>query len=305
MKTVSFQAKDKKLGAGGKGLPIPKNANQIAMAAGPDATERANETLAETRLRDPSAVDEQFPTAAHIESDPRDPMLALKAELVEDNLKAQKEEGSDKPLPGVTPFGVLQAKDSDFQRLIEIRERELEKQFEQWFATNFDRMDPTHKAMARQLFGKFYNDRLSNLDTNLETTKRIARLKITGPQTKEDLYLMYAMEAGLIDTDYLDNILHPEKVERNQQEEARQKNYRRGMFNPKRFVRGDWGLKDRLVNAKNITGRNTEAQFGNTFRFGTEGKPFTVQGNVSATEEKQTNFRKTLSMLENDDTVEL
>lgn len=302
MKTVTFQAKDKKLGAGGKGLPIPKNADQIAMAGGKDATERTEDELADTRLRDPSAVDEQFPTAAHIESDKRDPMLALKAELVEDNLKAQEQAGSDKPLPGVTPFGVLQAKDSDFQRLIEIREKELEKQFEQWFATNFDRMDPTHKAMARQLFGKFYQDRLNNLDTNLETTKRIARLKITGPQTKEDLYLMYAMEAGLIDTDYLDNLLHPEKVARNQNDEARQANYRRGLFNPKRFVRGDWGLKNREVNAKAVLGRNNP---GSTFGFGVGGSPFTVQGNVSAQGEKQTNFRKTLSMLEDDDTLDV
>lgn len=299
MKTVTFQAKDKKLGAGGKGLPIPKNADQIAMAGGKDATERTEDELANTPLRDPSAVDEQFPTAAHIESDPRDPMLALKAELVEDNMK-EKGPGA---LPGVTPFGILQAKDSDFQRLIEIREKELEKQFEQWFATNFDRMDPTHKAMARQLFGKFYQDRLNNLDTNLETTKRIARLKITGPQTKEDLYLMYAMDAGLIDTDYLDNLLHPEKVARNQNNEARQANYRRGLFNPKRFVRGDWGLKNRKNNAMAVLGRNAD-RIGGTFGFGVGGSPFTVQGNVSEQGEKQTNFRKTLSMLEDDDTLD-
>jgi hypothetical protein len=300
MKTVTFQAKDKKLGAGGKGLPIPKNADQIAMAGGKDATERTEQELADTPLRDAGAVDEQFPTATHIESDPRDPMLALKAELVEDNMK-EKGPGA---LPGVTPFGILQAKDSDFQRLIEIREKELEKQFEQWFATNFDRMDPTHKAMARQLFGKFYQDRLNNLDTNLETTKRIARLKITGPQTKEDLYLMYAMEAGLVDTDYLDNLLHPERVARNQNDEARQANYRRGLFNPKRFVRGDWGLKNRQNNATAVLGRNAN-RIGGTSGFGVGGSPFTVQGNVSEQGEKQTNFRKTLSMLEDDDTLDV
>lgn len=301
MKTVTFQAKDKKLGAGGKGLPIPKNADQIAMAGGKDATPRTEQELAETPLRDSQSVDEQFPTAAHIESDPRDPMLALKAELVEDSMKAQETQGGEAK-PGVTPFGVLQAKDSDFQRLIEIRERELEKQFEQWFATNFDRMDPTHKALARKLFEKFYNDRLKNLDTNLETTKRIARLKITGPQTKEDLYLLYAMDAGLIDTDYLDNLLHPEQVKRNQDEAQRQANYRRGMFNPKRFVRGDWGLKNREDNAKAVHGRNN---VGSTFKFGVDGKPFTVQGNVSAEGEKRTNFRKTLAMLEDDDTLDV
>lgn len=295
MKTVTFKAKDKTLGQGGKGLPIPKNANQIAMAAGPDATDRTEQELEDTPLRDKEAVDEQFPTAAHIDSDPRDPILAAKADLSEANMKAQSEAGVNKPLPGVTPFGVLQAKDSDFQRLIEIREKELETKFEQWFATNFDRMDPTHKAMARQMFGKFYTDRLNNLDTNLEMTKRIARLKITGPETKDDLYLLFAMESGLIDTDYLDNLLHPERVKRNQDEEKRQANYRRGIFNPKRFVGGDWGNKDRWDNAYEAVGRRDP---GNTPLFGLNNSPFTVQGDVDATTERKTNFQKTLSMLQ-------
>jgi len=112
---------------------------------------------------------------------------------------------------------------------------------------------------------------------------------------------MYAMDAGLIDTDYLDNLLHPERVERNQNEQARQNNYRRGIFNPKRFVRGDWGLKDRKVNAMSVLGRNAD-KIGGTFGFGVDGAPFTVQGDVSAKGEKKTNFRKTLAMLQDDDT---
>lgn len=290
MKTVTFQAKDKTLGQGGKGLPIPKNANQIQMPGGADATDRTTEELEQTPLRDPAAVDEQFPTAAHIDSKPGDALLAAKVDLAEQTQAAKP--GS---LPGVTPFGILQAKDSDFQRLIEIREKELALQFEKWFASNFDKMDVTHKAAARELFGKFYQDRLANLDTNLELTRRIARLKITGPQTKEDLELLYAMEAGLVDTKYLDDLLHPERAIQEQQEAVRQTRFRRGLFNPKRFIRGDNGGFTRGDNAQRATGRTFDIPASS---FGVDGTAFSAVGDVDETEEMlNTNFAKTLDMI--------
>jgi hypothetical protein len=72
----------------------------------------------------------------------------------------------------------------------------------------------------------------------------------------------------------------------------------------KRFVRGDWGLKNRQNNATAVLGRNAN-RIGGTSGFGVGGSPFTVQGNVSEQGEKQTNFRKTLSMLEDDDTLDV
>lgn len=290
MKTVSFQAKDKKLSQGGAGLPIPKNASQIQMPGGPDSTDRTEAELLATPLRDPTAVDEQFPTAAHIDSKPGDALLAAKVDLA-----AKTAEAVPGGLPGVTPFGVLQAKDSDFQRLIDIREKELNVQFERWFAVNFDKMDVTHKAAARELFGKFYEDRLKNLDTNIELTRKIARLKVTGPQTKEDLYLLYALEAGLIDTAYLDNLLHPERAISKQKEEVRQARFRRGLFNPKRFVRGDNGGFNRGDVAKEAVGRNFDIPAAS---FGVNGTAFSVVGDVDESEEiMNTNFEKTLDMI--------
>lgn len=271
------------LGAGGKGLPIPANANQIAMAAGPDATDRTQQELAATNIRQPNTVDEQFPTAALQSSDPRDPMMKTKMELEAIGRAQQTASGVTAPLPGATPLGLMVAQDSDFQRLIDIREKELEMQFEQWFASNFDKMDPTHKAMARKLYEKFYNDRLSNLDQNLETTRRLARMKIAGIQSVEDLKLAYAAESGQIDTDYLDNLLHPERVARNQNEQARQAAFVRGIFNPKRFVRGDWGPNTRVVNSMKYSGRNTASPAA---LFGVNGDPFSVVGNVNADQER-------------------
>lgn len=291
MKQVSFTAKDKKLGQGGKGLPIPTNANQIQMAAGEDAQDRTDAELKELPLRDASQVDVQFPTAAHIDSQKGDALLAAKVDLA----RATQTARGEGALPGVTDFGILQAKDSDFQRLIDIREKELNVQFEQWFASNFDKMDVTHKATARKLFGKFYEDRLQNLDKNLETTRKIARLKITGPQTKEDLYLLYAQEAGLIDTKYLDNLLHPERAIKEVMAQNRQIKFRRGLFNPKRFIRGDAGGHSRASNAAQAVGRTASPAASG---YGVDGTPFSAVGNVSATQEVyNTNFQNTLDMI--------
>ena len=260
------------------------------MPGGKDATDRTEEELESTPLRDPGAVDEQFPTAAHIDSKPGDALLAAKVDLA-----AQTEAAKPGGLPGVTPFGVLQAKDSDFQRLIDIREKEINVQFEKWFASNFDKMDVTHKAAARELFAKFYEDRLKNLDTNIELTRKIARLKVTGPQTKEDLYLLYALEAGLIDTKYLDNLLHPERAIAEDKEIVRQARFRRGLFNPKRFIRGDNGGYDRGDLSQRATGRNFDIPAA---RFGVDGSAFSAVGTVDDTEEMMnTNFDKTLDML--------
>lgn len=297
MKTVTFKAKDKKLKQGGKGLPIPENANQIQMPGGNNATDRTDAELEATAIRDPTAVDVQFPTAAHIEKPNKDDLLlAAKLDLSKANQAAQANvPANQRPMPGVTPFGVMQAKDSDFQRLIEIREKELNVQFEKWFASNFDKMDVTHKATARELFSKFYEDRLKNLDTNLEQTRKIARLKITGPQTKEDLYLLYALEAGLIDTAYLDNLLHPERAIEQQKEFVRQTRFRRGLFNPRRFIRGDPGSFIRSDNARLATGR---AVAPSAARFGVDGNAFSAVGNVTEVEEQMnTNFDKTLEMI--------
>ena len=290
MRTVSFKAKDKSKG----GIPEQKNANQIVMAAGEDASERDQKEFEETPLYSKDDVDEQFPTAAFQDSKPDDKLLAMKAELGKANEAAQAAADPDKkPLPGVTPFGVMMAKDSDFQRLIEIREKELELRFEQWFASNFDKMDPAHKAMARDTYQKFYNDRLKNLDTNLEQTRRLARLAITGPQTKEDLYLMFAKDSGLIDTAYLDNLLHPEKVEDETKAKTRQTNFRRGLFSPKRFLRGaSHEPREQMSRATNNRSLAAPAAF-----FGVDGVPFSAMGDVDADQEKNSNFQGTLGML--------
>jgi hypothetical protein len=127
-KTVTFQAKKKKSPA--KINPAP---NQVSMAGGPGGEDRPanlavkdgvvvdSGSLATTPLRSNTATDEQFPTAALNKSDPRDALQTAKLELQADPEAA----------PGMTKFGKLIAKDSDFEWLRAKREQEAEANFQQ------------------------------------------------------------------------------------------------------------------------------------------------------------------------------
>jgi hypothetical protein len=95
-----------------------------------DPTEgRQGRALDSVPLRDPQAVDEQFPTSAFVDRDNKKDVI-MNAKLA----------SQDDSKPGVTPFGQLIAKDSDFQWLQQKREQEEYANFQHWFALNFDKM---------------------------------------------------------------------------------------------------------------------------------------------------------------------
>jgi len=257
-------------------IPHTPSPNALSMAGGKEGAERPDVgeagSLESTPLRDPTAVDEQFPTAALATKDKRDEIMDAKMEL-------------QGPL-GDTPFGKLQAKDSDFQWLQKKREQEAYANFQQWFATNFDRMSPEQKALARELFPRFYQERLEELQRQLKMTEKLARLKIEGIKDKNDLILQYAAESGFIDSDPMEHILHPERAEYAQRKDAREARYMRGLLNPRRLARGDWGIRNRKTNAKQLLGRETAA-FGAhpAFELGTK-SGFSAYGKLDSNTEK-------------------
>ena len=238
-------------------------------------------------LRDPSQSDEQFPTTAYESPEEEDALMTAKLQM--------QQQGK-----GVTPFGVLQAKDSDFEWLRRKREASEYANFSQWFAQNFDKMDVTQKKLAKELFPSFYNERLQQLDRSISLQAKLAKLKLLGIEGKEDLMLQYAAEAGYIDADPLENILHPERVKALQKEKERQTRFGRGLLNPNRLLRGDWGQKDRATNSSALTGRQSASPkygAGNPF-FASDPTPSGAhtspdwEGNMSA--QAQHDFMKQL-----------
>ena len=282
---MSATTQDKKVlrfkedGKGKNEIPTTVAPNAVQMGGSPTGGERTDAELEAVPLRSRVDTDEQFATDALTKEDPRDAVMTAKQELSANT-------------PGYTPFGQLIAKDSDFEWLRSKREAEAEANFQQWFASNFDRASPEQKELARSLWPDFYQQRLNLLEKEINLQRRIARLKVTGIQTKEDLLLQYALESGFIDGDGLNNILHPEKVRNRQEDAQRQARFVRGLFNPKRLPRGDWGDESRAVNSSAVLGRTAVPP---SARFGTGNRPFSAIGSPNNNQERTASFQRQLT----------
>lgn len=221
-------------------------------------------------LRKVDGVDEQFPTDALGAEDPRDEIMSAK-------LSSQ-----DPVYPGETPFGQLIAKDSDFEWARRKREAEAYANFQQWFALNFDKMSPPQKEIAKKLFPRFYQERLRQLDRTVELQRKLAKLKLLGPEDSNDLMLQYAAEAGFIESDPLHAILHPEEAQKQKDAASRRERYSRGLLNPRRLARGDWGTGKRKENAEGIFGDGRIPGGSNAaYKLGVGDAGFSAFGTVS------------------------
>lgn len=219
------------------------------------------------QFRAANDMDEQFPSSGYQAQEDKDALMASKL--------------SSQTTQGVTPFGVLQAKDSDFEWLRRKREASEYANFSAWFATNFDKMDVTQKRLAKQLFPQFYQERLEQLDRSIALQGRLAKLKLLGIEGKDDLLLQYAAEAGFINADPLENILHPEKAKANHDQAQRQLRFSRGLLNPNRLLRGDWGVETRAKNSAQIwEGRPASGAPG----LGVDGVGFSAGGTLSGSD---------------------
>lgn len=114
------QLKFKEVGAsnGKNDIPETNDPMAIAMAGGKDGADRTQAEFQKTPIRDRTATDEQYPTADLTAEDPRDAVMQAKMEL------------QDPAKPGITPFGQLVAKDSDFKWLQKKRDQEAEANFQ-------------------------------------------------------------------------------------------------------------------------------------------------------------------------------
>ena len=183
----------------------------------PAAGERT-ENLENVAPRTKGVMDEQFPTAALTEYDPRDKEMAAKLALQEES-------------PGYTPFGKLIAKDSDFEWLQRKQAAAEVADFERWFAKEFDLMDPAQKARAKELYPEFYAARKKLLKIQTKNLQRLARIKLEGISSFKDLQTVYLAESGRLNLGPLQNLLHPEsKTAMNAK--IQQKTFVRGLANP-------------------------------------------------------------------------
>lgn len=124
-------------------------------------------------------------------------------------------------------LGEQQFKTEDAQWLLRKVQAAKDANFQAWFAKNFDKTGVTAKAWARDVFPEFYEQRMRTLDINLDTLRKLARIKIRGLETPEDVALQYAADKGLLPLEQLQNLLNPNLGD----EEANANRFERGLFN--------------------------------------------------------------------------
>lgn len=193
--------------------------NQITPAAG-----LRQVSLSQTAPRTPGVMDEQFPTASLTAYEPeKDREMVAKLQLG----KAAQEAGA--PI-GYTPFGKMEAKKEDFDWYQRKQAAAEVANFQRWFAKEFDLMDPAQKKRAKELYPEFYAQRKKLLKQQAKNLVRLAKIKLEGIQSFNDLQTQYLAETGRLDVGPLQNLLNPEKTALGLQ--GQQKNFVRGLANP-------------------------------------------------------------------------
>lgn len=154
----------------------------------------------------------QFP-ARYYEPDDRDDYMALKGELAT----------RERPAP-VT--------DEDISAILRKRAAvEVAKQ-ENWFQNSwqFNSSDPNKQRWAQSVFPEYFARREQVIDEQTMLQNALAKIKLRGPRSREDIDLLYAIDMGLVD---------PDNKAIWDLEGKSLANPKRGLFNPRRIRIGD------------------------------------------------------------------
>lgn len=241
--------------------------DQVNMA---NANQRTPADLAAADIREPGVMDEQFPTDALTQYDKRDRVQNAKLQL-----------GEGMPM-GYTPFGKMEAKDSDFDWYQKKQAAVELANFQRWFAKEFDLMSPVQKKRAKELYPEFYAQRKRLLRKQAKNLFDLARIKLEGIDKFKDLVKVYMAETGRLDVGPLKTLLNPEMV--NLGDDAQLKNkaaFQRGLANPflvfgKEVIgnKGRANVATRQLESENWADRANTADWRHTTKSGVDNTDF-------------------------------
>jgi hypothetical protein len=120
--------------------------------------------------------------------------------------------------------------------------------FEGFLQSYFDVTNPIHQRLLKEVYPNYFERRLDVIKDHLEIQEKIARIKLFGVQTKEDIFFMYALTNGDIKIPSapvfaIDSVTAPD-------EDA----FERGFFNPKRYTGELHPAKTQLGTGANLFG---------------------------------------------------
>ena len=137
---------------------------------------------------------------------------------------------------GALGLGQVMVTDEDLKWLQKKKSAKERYFFDQWFARLFDMNDINKLKHAQQLYPEFWKEREEELNRQAEVQKRLALIKMRGPQTMEDMILVYAIHTGKMEL--------PDKPLWRLDEAGKNIDnaYKAGIFSPSRFVTSIGGV---------------------------------------------------------------
>ncbi len=101
--------------------------------------------------------------------------------------------------------------------------------FETFLTQMFDMTNPLHQNLVKELYPNYFERRLDVIREQLNVQEKIARLKLLGPQSREDIFFMYALANG-------DVVVPATPAYALDKEVFSEENYARGISNVKRWT---------------------------------------------------------------------
>lgn len=184
----------------------------------------------ETRLgiHHQTRAGEFLPPAQYFERDKED-----------DYIQAKKEVTAKVQAAGADAFGteVLVTED-DIKYLMSQKTKEELSIYDQWCYETFNPgADPNKLELYRQLNPGWFERREREIRKQIQMALKLAKFGLRGPRTEDELFLMYAIDQGIVQPPDLD-LLFPEKAKVKQAAIARLNTQRieQGYWNPRKYT---------------------------------------------------------------------
>lgn len=99
---------------------------------------------------------------------------------------------------GMTPFGQVYY-DDKVGRWLERKAATLEAaNFDRYFNQNFNKNDLAARQFAQQINPEFYSQRMAEMNERANMVVKLKAIQLRGPQSKEDLYMLWLIESGRV-----------------------------------------------------------------------------------------------------------
>lgn len=182
------------------------------------------------QARDDQPPSNEFPVKASA-VDEDDTIEEMKQDLIK-----QGPRGDGAIVNGYTPYGQAVLENRDIAYLDRKRQQAQYVDYEKYLANRFNLKDPPTAMFFESIMPRYFQERLAQIHEVAELQKKIAELRLLGPQSEDDLWMEYAILNGLIQLPK-GAVWDPDSwYDTRDQKEL----YVRGLFNPRRYFAPTW-----------------------------------------------------------------